>query len=162
MSKLSVSASKKKAIFRTQMSMTKTPRNNEFLGRKFNSYLEEMALHTNMRNGISHKIATILSKFSFLDMSNTSLLHNCLSFSKALNSVWTVSSSVSTRELTSCLLAFSQLISGRAPDERGAERRYCDSAELLWRLAQDSIFSPKAARWWAALNYKGRRLERRY
>ena len=36
-----------------------------------NSYLEEMALHRDMRNGISHKIATILSKFSFLDMSNT-------------------------------------------------------------------------------------------
>ena len=153
MSKLSVSASKKKAIFRTQMSMTKTPRNNEFLGRKLSSYLEEMALHTNMRNGISHKIATILSKFSFLDMNNTSLLHNCLSFSKALNSVWTVSSSVSTRELTSCLLAFSQLISGRAPDERGAQRRYCYSAEF---------FTKSCAHWWAALNYKGRRLERRY
>ena len=90
------------------------------------SYLEEMALHRDMRNGISHKIATILSKFSFLDMSNTFRQFHFFiivsPFKKSSDaSLCAVSSSLSTRELTSCLLAFSQLISGRAPDKRGAD-----------------------------------------
>lgn len=131
-----------------------------------NSYLEEMALHRDMRNGISHKIATILSKFSFLDMSNTfrqfhffiivspfkkaAMLHSVLFLRRSQHVNWQVAS---------------WLFLSWSADERqtsGEPTQLSWVAVALSRRRKDSIFSPNAARWWAALNYKGRRFERRY
>ena len=63
---------KKIANFHTKMTIF--PMVNA-LQKSWNSYLEEMAPHTNMHNGISLKTATTLSKFSFLDEENTPKLH---------------------------------------------------------------------------------------
>ena len=101
--------------------------------------------HTNMHNGISLKTATTLSKFSFLDEEGNTLKTSLHNYAVEHCAVCTVSSSISTRELTSCLLAFTQLISGRAPDKRGAASLNGGGSAgptvMELRKRKDSIFS---------------------
>ena len=143
---------KKIANFHTKMTIF--PMVNA-LQKSWNSYLEEMVPHTNMHNGISLKTATTLSKFSFLDEEGNTLKTSLHNYAVEHCAVCTVSSSISTRELTSCLLAFTQLISGRAPDKRGAASLNGGGSAgptvMELRKRKDSIFS---IRWWAAPNYK--------